>query len=182
MGVYYFVQATPPSKVGNVHPSPNDLRRFTPVVPLVLYSNGCCLPESAAQLVVVHVRLALAHPPQPRQLVGVLDEELAVVALPRDHVAVLLLLQQLQDEVPELDLPAPGARLGFVGPVWIGNTTSSWGERNNFSNSPIYSFWWGITFRALLSKCAGVEIHSFRSHIRDHLIHFVWSENPHSKS
>ena len=32
--------------------------------------------------------------------------------------------------------------------------------------------------RHLLSWCSGVEIHSFRSHIRDH---FVWSGNPLSK-
>ena len=33
---------------------------------------------------------------------------------------VLLLPQQLQDEVPQLDLPRAGARLRFVGPVWKG--------------------------------------------------------------
>lgn len=61
--------------------------------------------------------LALAHPPEPRHLVGVLDDELAVVALPGDDLAVALLPQQLQDEVPELDLPRPGARLRLVRPL-----------------------------------------------------------------
>ena len=42
---------------------------------------------------------------------------------------VLLLPQQLQDEVPQLDLPGPGARLGLVGPVWEGETWVGEAER-----------------------------------------------------
>ena len=39
-------------------------------------------------------------------------------------MAELLLLQQLQDEVPQLDLPGARGRLGFVGPVGEGQ---AWG-------------------------------------------------------
>ena len=63
-------------------------------------------PESSAQLVVVYLGLALPPAPQPCHLVGVLDDKLPVLALlPGNDMAELLLLQQLQDEVPELDLP-----------------------------------------------------------------------------
>lgn len=64
------------------------------------------------------MRFAFPYPPQPGHLVGILDDELPVVALPGDHPLILLLLQQLQNEVPELDLSGAGARLGLVGPVW----------------------------------------------------------------
>lgn len=75
------------------------------------------IPQCPAQLVIVHVRFAFPYPPQPSHLVWILDNELSVVPLPGDHALVLLLLQQLQDEVPQLDLSGPGARLGLVGPV-----------------------------------------------------------------
>lgn len=39
---------------------------------------------------------------------------------------VLLFPQQLQDEVPQLDLSGARARLGLVGPVWEGEP---WAER-----------------------------------------------------
>ena len=84
------------------------------------HTRGKLVPQRPAQLVVVHLGLALACPPQTGHLVGVLDDKLPVVALPGDDVVVLLLPQQLQDEVPQLDLSRAGARLGLVGPVWEG--------------------------------------------------------------
>lgn len=53
------------------------------------------LPESATEFVVVHLRLALARPPQSGHLVRVFDDELAVVPLPGDDIVVLLLSEQL---------------------------------------------------------------------------------------
>ncbi len=67
------------------------------------------IPQCSAQLVVVHVRFAFPYPPQPSHLVWILDDELSVVPLPGDHPLILLLLQQLQDEVPQLDLSGAGA-------------------------------------------------------------------------
>lgn len=62
-------------------------------------------PQGPAQLVIIHVGLALADAPEPSHFVGVLDDEFPVVPLPGDDTLVLLLLQQLQDKVPQLDLP-----------------------------------------------------------------------------
>jgi len=63
------------------------------------------------------VRFAFPYPPKPGHLIWVLDDKLPVISLPGDHTLILLLLQQLQDEVPQLDLPRAGTRLGLVGPV-----------------------------------------------------------------
>ena len=71
------------------------------------------------------MRFAFSNPPQPGHLIRVFDDKLSIITLPRNHPLVLLFLQQLQDEVPQLDLPGAGARLGLVGPVWEGD---AWGE------------------------------------------------------
>lgn len=63
--------------------------------------------QGAAELVVVHVGLAFPLAPAPRHLVGVRHLELAVGALPGDAVGVGAVRQQLQQELPQLDLPAP---------------------------------------------------------------------------
>lgn len=65
------------------------------------------LPKRPAELVVVHVGLRLALAPAPRHLVWVRQLELAVRALPRDAVGVRRVRQQLQQELPQLDLPRP---------------------------------------------------------------------------
>ena len=71
---------------------------------------GCLLsPEGPAQLVVIHLWFALPAAPEAGHLVWILDDEFPVFSLlPGNDMAELLLLQQLQDEVPQLDLP--GAR------------------------------------------------------------------------
>ncbi|RUS88094.1 hypothetical protein EGW08_004147, partial [Elysia chlorotica] len=61
--------------------------------------------QRAAQLVVVHVGLGLALPPAARHLVRVDQLELAVRALPGDARAVTGVREQLQEELPQLDLP-----------------------------------------------------------------------------
>ena len=60
--------------------------------------------ESAAQLVVVHVGLALALAPALGHLVRVGHLELSVGALPGDDAGVVAVGQQLQQELPQLDL------------------------------------------------------------------------------
>ena len=82
-------------------------------------------PQGPAQLVIIHVGLALSDAPEPSHLVGVLDDEFPVVPLPGDDTLVLLLLQQLQDKVPQLDLPRAGGRLRLVGPIREGKP---WGQ------------------------------------------------------
>jgi hypothetical protein len=65
-------------------------------------------PQSPAQLVIVHLGFALADPPEASHFIRVLDDKLPVVPLPSDDALVLLFPKQLQDKVPQLDLP--GAR------------------------------------------------------------------------
>lgn len=61
--------------------------------------------QGATQLVVVHVGLALALAPALGHLIGVGHLELAVGALPGDDAGVVVVRQQLQQELPQLDLP-----------------------------------------------------------------------------
>lgn len=61
--------------------------------------------QSTAQLVIVHVGLALALAPALRHLVWVSHLELAVGALPGDDPGIVAVGQQLQQELPQLDLP-----------------------------------------------------------------------------
>lgn len=70
---------------------------------------GQLLPECSAELIIVHLWLTLAGTPESRHLIRVLDDKLAVVALPRDDIVVLLFPQQFENEVPELDLPGAWA-------------------------------------------------------------------------
>lgn len=101
-------------------------------------------PESPAQLVVVHLGLAFPPAPQPGHFIRVLDDKLPVFALlPGDHVPELLLLQQLQDEVPELDLAGARAGFGLVRPVremiaWQTKKQSLGSERSGYlqANDP----------------------------------------------
>lgn len=58
------------------------------------------VPERPAELVVVHVRLALALAPLARHLVRVEQLELAVSALPGDAGRVGLVGEQLEQELP----------------------------------------------------------------------------------
>ena len=62
--------------------------------------------QRTAQLVVVHVGLALALASAPRHLVWVRELELSVATLPRDAAGVRAVSQQLQQKLPQLDLAA----------------------------------------------------------------------------
>lgn len=64
-------------------------------------------PERPAELVVVHVRLALPLAPQPGQSLRIADDKLSPVPFPTDGGA-LATPQQLQQEVPQLDLAGTG--------------------------------------------------------------------------
>ena len=65
------------------------------------------LPESSAELVVVHVWLRLPLAPFPRHLVRIGEFELPIGALPVDDCRVGRVREQLQEELPQLDLPGP---------------------------------------------------------------------------
>ena len=59
--------------------------------------------QRAAELVVVHVGLVLAEPPQLGHLLRPEQLELAVVGGPADQVLVALVQQQLKQELPQGD-------------------------------------------------------------------------------
>lgn len=75
--------------------------------PLGLVQNALVIviAQGPAQLVVVHLGFALADPPESGHLIRVLDDKFPVVSLPGDDALVLLFPKQLQDKVPQLDLP-----------------------------------------------------------------------------
>lgn len=62
-------------------------------------------PERPTQLVIVHVWFGLPLTPAPGHFVGVCQLELPVRSLPRNAVRVGRVGQQLQQELPQLDLP-----------------------------------------------------------------------------
>lgn len=66
--------------------------------------------QRPAQFIVVHVGFALAFPPPPGHLVRVDELELAVGAFPGDARHVGAVGQELQQELPELNLPAACGR------------------------------------------------------------------------
>lgn len=59
--------------------------------------------QGSAQLVIVHVGLVLAQPPELGHFLGLKQLELAVVGRPADEMFVTLVKQQLQQELPECD-------------------------------------------------------------------------------
>ena len=59
--------------------------------------------QGSAQLVIVHVGLVLAQPPQLGHFLWLEQLELAVVGRPADEVLVALVEQKLQQELPECD-------------------------------------------------------------------------------
>lgn len=63
--------------------------------------------EGPAQLVIIHVGLAFPLPPAPGHLIGVRHFELPVGPLPGDAAGVGAVREELQEELPQLDLPAP---------------------------------------------------------------------------
>lgn len=74
------------------------------------------LPECPAELVVVHVGFAFPLTPQPGQPLRVPDDKLAPLPSPADGPS-LASPQQLQQEVPQLDLSGAGRPGRLVGPV-----------------------------------------------------------------
>ncbi len=60
--------------------------------------------DGTAELVVVHVWLAFACPPHHGDGLGVQQLELPVASHPRDDVGVLLVLKELKQKLPELNL------------------------------------------------------------------------------
>jgi hypothetical protein len=69
-------------------------------------SSHLLSPEGPAQLVIIHLWFAFPAAPEAGHLIWILDDKLPVLSLlPGNDMAELFLLQQLQDEVPQLDLP-----------------------------------------------------------------------------
>lgn len=62
--------------------------------------------EGPAQLVVIHVGLAFPLPPAPGHLIGVRHFELPVGPLPGDTAGVRAVGEELEEELPQLDLAA----------------------------------------------------------------------------
>lgn len=60
--------------------------------------------QRTAQLIIVHVGLALALTPTSRHLVWICHLKLAVGSLPSDAAGVGAVRQQLQEELPQLYL------------------------------------------------------------------------------
>lgn len=64
------------------------------------------ISQSSAKLVVVHVGLVFALAPLSGDLVGIHELEFAVGAFPSDASRVLGVGQELEEELPQLDLSA----------------------------------------------------------------------------
>lgn len=63
------------------------------------------IAQRPAQFVVVHIGFALSFPPPPGHLVRVYELELAVGALPGNARHVVAVREELQQKLPQLDLP-----------------------------------------------------------------------------
>lgn len=59
--------------------------------------------ERAAQFVIVHVVLVLAKPPQACDFLGIDQLELPVFTCPGDQVTLPLVLQEVEQELPQRD-------------------------------------------------------------------------------
>lgn len=93
-----------------------------------LRSISLSLPERPAELIVVHVRLGFPFAPPAGHFVGVGELELPIGAFPRDARRVRRIVEQLEQELPQLDLAAAlryqsaGGRVQqLVGVCWKGN-------------------------------------------------------------
>ena len=62
------------------------------------------IPESTAQLLVVHRGFVFSPAPLLRHLLRVIQFELTIVSNPHDEMAAAFLGEQLQKELPQLDL------------------------------------------------------------------------------
>lgn len=81
--------------------------------------------QGPAELIIVHLGFTLPGPPEPGHFIWILNYKFTIIPLPGDDIMILLFPEQFQDEVPQLDLPGPGARLGLVSPFWEGEPSVS---------------------------------------------------------
>ena len=80
-------------------------------------------PECPAEFFIVHVGLVLSRSPELSHHFWVFQFELAHVAYPVDHVAVLLVCQELKQELPELNLAIVS---GPVSTIWCAGLSHVW--------------------------------------------------------
>jgi hypothetical protein len=59
--------------------------------------------EGSAEFVIIHVRLVLANAPEPSHLFCLQKLEFPIVRGPTDHVLILRLLEELEEELPQGD-------------------------------------------------------------------------------
>lgn len=59
--------------------------------------------QGSAQLVIVHIGLVLAQPPELGHFFRLKQLEFAIIGRPADEMLVTLVEQQLQQELPERD-------------------------------------------------------------------------------
>ena len=91
--------------------------------------------QGSAQLVVVHVGLVLAQPPELGHLLGLEQLELAVVGRPADEMLVALVEQQLQQELPECDGTLHGGTTPATRAICRGES-----RLNQISRTTVYCF------------------------------------------
>lgn len=68
-----------------------------------MYYLHIIVSEGSAEFVIVHIRLVLPYSPEPGHLFRLQKLELPTVRGPADHVLVLRLLEELQEELPQGD-------------------------------------------------------------------------------
>lgn len=63
--------------------------------------------EGAAEFIIVHIGLAFPLSPAPGDLIGIGHLEFPIGAFPGDAVGVRAIRQELQEELPKLNLSTP---------------------------------------------------------------------------
>lgn len=70
---------------------------------MLVYYLHVIVAEGSAEFVVVHIGLVLPNSPETSHLFRLQKLELPVVRGPADHVLVLRLLEELEEELPQGD-------------------------------------------------------------------------------
>lgn len=68
-----------------------------------MYYLYVVVSEGSAEFVIVHIRLVLSNAPEASHLFRLQKLELPIIRRPADHVLVLRLLEELEEELPQSD-------------------------------------------------------------------------------